>query len=164
MKMREAKPETLLQRLSLEVSTLGPLGSVPGAPGTWASLLATLLTPWCMLSLSVVVRGILLILFFVVGSLAVDQAETALRTKDPSVVVLDEVFGQFAVFMPFVALSWWQLGLGFVLFRIFDILKPWPIQQMETLMDGGFAIMADDLLAAIYAAIALGLILWLLPV
>jgi phosphatidylglycerophosphatase A len=160
----ETKPQNLLQRLSVEISTLGPLGSLPAAPGTWASVVAVLLAPWCILGLSFVGRGIVLILFFVLGSLAADQAEAAMNTKDPSRIVLDEVFGQLTVFMPFAALSWWHLALGFALFRIFDILKPWPIRDVETMLHGGFGIMADDLLAGVYAAIALGLIVWLLPV
>jgi phosphatidylglycerophosphatase A len=75
--------------------------------------------------------------------------------KDPQFVVIDEVSGQMITyFFPFTVLNWKSLVLGFILFRVFDIWKPFPARQAESL-PGGLGIMADDWIAGIYAALGL---------
>jgi phosphatidylglycerophosphatase A len=77
--------------------------------------------------------------------------------KDPQFIVIDEVSGQLITyFMPFAVLNWKSWLLGFILFRVFDIWKPFPARQAESL-PGGWGIMADDWIAGIYAALGLWL-------
>ena len=96
------------------------------------------------------------------GSLfwASDLGQKFLGKKDPSEIVIDEVAG-FLVTMFLLPLSWLSLFLGFILFRIFDIIKPFPIRRLEKIK-GGAGIVLDDLLAGIYAHIVLRVILVLL--
>jgi phosphatidylglycerophosphatase A len=96
-----------------------------------------------------------------IGVWAATRSEKLLVRKDPGIVVVDEVAGQMLAFLfiPLgVSLNWWVLFAGFVLFRLFDIWKPYPIRRLEAL-ESGLGIMADDILAGVYAAMALVLLL-----
>lgn len=154
---REPRP-TGLDALCLSFSTLGFIGRVGKAPGTAGSLAAVLLAPVLFLHLDLYARLLALATLFVVGGLAASRAEAVLGRKDPSMVVIDEVLGQWLTFLPFFLLPTWQLIAGFVLFRVFDIAKPWPIRRSENWLPGGFGIMLDDVLAGIYAMAALALV------
>ena len=94
-----------------------------------------------------------------VGVWAASRAEKLLGRKDPGVVVVDEVAGQLTAFLfvPFNS-GWWVIITGFIAFRLFDIWKPYPIRRLESL-ESGLGIMADDVLAGIYAAILMSLVL-----
>jgi len=150
---------SFLDRASLAVSTLGPIGHLPKAPGTWGSLAAVIAAPWIFLPFSPQIRLYILGAIFLVGGLAAHRAEKILGKKDPGIVVIDEVLGQWACFFPFTfqftGPSVWHLLIGFALFRAFDILKPWPIRRSETWLPGGFGVMLDDLIAGAYAALCL---------
>ena len=89
---------------------------------------------------------------FAAGCRAAARVAAASGLADPGFVVIDEVAGQWVVLLavPFNPLGW---ALGFVLFRLFDILKPWPVSWADRRIKGGFGIMLDDLLAAGYAVI-----------
>lgn len=152
---RETRPDNPLDRLALELSTLGPVGHLPRAPGTWGSLVAVLFAPWFFLVLPPYQRLLLLAVLFILGGLVADRVEKALQIKDPGQVVVDELVGQWAVFVPFATLELWHIGLGFVLFRCFDVFKPWPIRASEHWLPGGFGVMLDDLIAGIYGALVL---------
>ena len=129
------------------------------APGTAGSLVGLVLflplvgRPWAVqLAATAAVT--------VVGALAADRVAKLLDRKDPGLVVVDEVAGQWITFVslpftPVIALA------GFVLFRAMDVLKPWPARALERL-PGGFGIMADDVAAGIYAQLILrvGLAIW----
>jgi len=142
------------------------LGRIPFAPGTWGGLwgiplgwlLGTLDTNWWQ-------RLIIGLVMFVVGVPICGIAAKLRDKKDPGSVVWDEI-AAFSLVYAFVPLTgenlWMVLGLGFVLFRIFDIWKPPPVRQCDAL-EGGFGIMVDDTVAAIYAAAALLLAMTLLP-
>jgi phosphatidylglycerophosphatase A len=93
-----------------------------------------------------------------IGVWAASRAEKLLGRKDPGAVVVDEVVGQMIafVFVPFNA-GVWTIITGFIAFRLFDIWKPYPIRHLEALK-GGLGIMADDVLAGIYAAILMSLL------
>jgi phosphatidylglycerophosphatase A len=149
---------TILSRLSLLWSTLGPIGRIPVAPGTWGALFALLLAPWCLSPLPLMARIGLVLCLSLISGLAAGRTEALLGQKDPGGVVADEFCGQWLALLPFSTLTPLQYGLGFVLFRFFDILKPWPIRAAESWLPGGFGIILDDLLAGVYAA--LGLMLW----
>ncbi len=95
------------------------------------------------------------------GVWAASRTEKLLTRKDPGIVVVDEVAGQLIAFLfiPLgMSLNWWILLAGFLLFRLFDIWKPYPIRRLEAL-DSGLGIMADDILAGVYAAATLTLLI-----
>ncbi len=136
-------------------------GLLPKIPGTWGSLaalpfaagLAWLGGPWLLLAASVVI--------FVIGIWASALYASRLGREDPGSVVVDEVAGQWLTLVP-VALAFEYYLPGFLLFRLFDILKPWPVSWADRKIKGGFGIMADDVLAALYAAAALWALKWML--
>jgi phosphatidylglycerophosphatase A len=165
-------------RLALFIATACGLGYLPKAPGTWGSLggvavaiSLTWLTSRRSLAASVdvpgnfwtsrIIPGYDLLIFAVVvaalGVWASGRVERYTHKKDPQFVVIDEVSGQLLTyFMPFAVLDWKSWLLGFILFRVFDIWKPFPARQAESL-PGGWGIMADDWVAGIYAALGLWL-------
>lgn len=150
---------------SVALATLGPVGRIPWAPGTWGSAAAVLLAPFCFVPLPVWGRCMLLLAVFVVGTWVSGRAERALGRKDPGCVVIDELLGQWTALLPLTVPDiihtprLWEFALAFVLFRGFDILKPFPIRQVERSLPGGLGIMADDFVAGLIAAV----ILLLLP-
>lgn len=99
----------------------------------------------------------ILVIFLVslAGIWAASRVEKVLQRKDPSIVVIDEVAGQMIALLsgPFWLPPWWSILTAFILFRAFDIWKPYPIRRLEAL-ESGLGIMADDLVAGVYALIA----------
>ena len=128
---------------------MGGVGWVPVAPGTVASAV-TIIALW-LLSLS---RGHIIVLFVVVtliGAWAAERAERAIGTKDPGAIVIDEVAGMtLSVLLVPVTIP--IAVLAFLLFRVFDIVKPTPARQAQALR-GGAGVMVDDLIAGLYALI-----------
>ena len=170
----------LANTVALMVATCG-VGYLPLAPGTWGSLVGLMLyLIWRALSLrlftSVFVAVhpdsvkletlhtlsllILITLVTLAGIWAATRAEKLLGRKDPGAVVVDEVAGQLITFLfvPVVTtLNWWIVLAGFLLFRLFDIWKPYPARRVEAL-ESGLGIMADDCVAGAYAAIVVAMI------
>jgi phosphatidylglycerophosphatase A len=144
-----------LEKTAFTFASLAGLGRLP-IPGTWGSAAAAVFAPWLFMSATCPVRVFILVLVFVGGGLACDIVERQTQTKDPGLCIIDEVLGQWVTYLAFASLSPWRLFWGFVLFRIFDIWKPWPIRASEDWLPGGFGVMIDDLLAGIYAALVLG--------
>lgn len=154
--------------LARHIATTFGLGDRLPAPGTTAgSLPAALLwwglasaLPWPAARLSA--TTILVMAATVAGIWAGGVEAERRRIADPGPVVVDEVAGQWLTYLlalPYLSLVGWQslatvVAAGFVLFRLFDIVKPWPVNRLEHL-PGGLGIMADDLAAGIYAGIAL---------
>ncbi|MHB8448794.1 MAG: phosphatidylglycerophosphatase A family protein [Rudaea sp.] len=136
-------------------------GLSPVAPGTAGSLAALL--PWLVLrELSWPWFAVALVLAFALGVLVCDWAVRTLRIEDPGAVVWDEFVGLWIALAPLVVWprgNWWILA-GFMLFRVFDIVKPWPVSWADRRIGGGLGVMLDDAIAGIYAAAALGLALW----
>lgn len=132
------------------IATFGGVGLLRPAPGTLGSLVA-LPIAWSVVS-SFGASGLvwLTLLLFAAGVWAATQMEKASNTKDPSSVVVDEVVGQWIVVavMP-LSLTWYLVAFG--LFRLFDIWKPWPVSVADQDLKGGFGVMADDVLAGLYA-------------
>ncbi len=132
-------------------------GYAPKAPGTAGSLVAALL----LVLISYLVPEhhhtstliAMIVAFFTIGVFAANQLEKNLG-KDPSCIVIDEFVGMWITLL-FLPSSWWIISLGFVLFRIFDIFKPFFIQTIDTKVGGGWGVMLDDVLAGIYANICL---------
>lgn len=128
-------------------------GLMPKAPGTFGTLAAI---PLYLVMQPLDLLGYLLLTaaFFVLGIWLSNQAIKVFNRDDPSEVVWDEVVG-FLVTMIAAPAGWQWLLLGFVLFRIFDIWKPWPVSLADRKLHGGLGIMLDDVIAGIYALIVL---------
>jgi phosphatidylglycerophosphatase A len=128
-------------------------GLAPKAPGTFGTLAAI---PLYLLIQDLALLAYLLVLLvaFVAGIWFCHKAVDWLGQEDPSAVVWDEFVGYW-VTMIAAPSSWYWLMIGFVLFRIFDILKPWPISWCDKNLHGGFGIMLDDVVAGLMALICL---------
>jgi phosphatidylglycerophosphatase A len=159
-----ASGSSLADSAAVFIATLGPVGRLPKAPGTWGSAAALAAAPWCFMPLSLPWRIAALGLVLGLGTVAAARAEKALGRKDPGCVVVDELLGQWTAFLPFhlagagPAMPLDLLAL-FALFRLFDILKPWPIRAVERSVPGGLGVMLDDLLAGVFAAASYAVIL-----
>lgn len=137
-------------------------GLVPVAQGTFGSLAALL--PWLALSrLPLIAYLLVLIIGFVIGVWACDIAGRLLGVADHRSVVWDEFIGQWIALIPLVGftapaatgLHGWMLLAGFVLFRLFDVWKPWPISWLDRRVKGGLGVMIDDVVAGVFAAVVL---------
>ena len=132
------------------------LGYLPLVPGTWGTVLGVVvyfflgrLTIWAVVP---IVVGLMLISFWLA-----DQAEQILITRDPQVVVIDEVVGYLITMISF-STNWRYLLAGFFLFRFFDITKIWPASWFDRSGKRGFAVVMDDVCAGVYANIVMQLI------
>lgn len=144
----------LYHKFACEVATLGLAGRSPKAPGTVGSLLAMLIAYVIMPWLSPIQFWLLTIAMFFLGWWAANIHEIATQKHDDKSVVIDELAGLwlcYAFFEP----SLNNLIAGFILFRFFDIVKPWPISFVDQRMKGGFGTMFDDTLAGLAAALVL---------
>jgi phosphatidylglycerophosphatase A len=153
--------------LALAVTTAGGLGLLRPAPGTWGSLGAAVLA---IPVLTLTPPGLWQWLFAagavlatVAGILACPAAIRHWQREDPSHVVIDEVAGQWLALacvptVISVANPWGMLILGFLMFRVFDIIKPWPVSSLERL-PAGWGIMADDLAAGVLAGLTISVLL-----
>jgi phosphatidylglycerophosphatase A len=148
-------------RLAVFLATVAYCGYFPLAPGTVGSaagLIVYLLVWWTQ---SRIVEVALIAAIFVVGTWAATHAERYFGGIDPGPVVIDEVLGQL-VTLAFIPVGWHAALAGFVLFRIYDVIKPYPANRLEK-FHGGFGIMADDAAAGVYANLTLRVLMWLLP-
>ena len=168
------KRRTFSDYIALAIATCG-VGYLPVAPGTLGALVGAglYLSVWGVLYRLLLANAqragsivyvftpqlafMLLVVFIttMIGIWAATRTEKVLQRKDPSIVVIDEVAGQMIALLsgPFWLHTWWSILTAFLLFRLFDIWKPYPIRRLETL-ESGLGIMADDVLAGVYALIA----------
>jgi phosphatidylglycerophosphatase A len=137
-------------------------GLAPRAPGTAGSLLG-LLPAWLTFDWPLPWRIALVVACGLLGVLICGASARRLGVHDHPSIVFDEIVGMLAstLAMPAKTVVW--LALAFVLFRIFDIFKPWPIRDVDHRLGGGLGIMLDDLIAALYAVICLAVIRALVP-
>jgi phosphatidylglycerophosphatase A len=159
--------------VSLAIATAFGLGYLPKAPGTWGSLGGILIYALTQFYFplhpiaggAVQIRDQIMwaartglpitVAIALVGVWAASRAAEYAQKKDPQFVVIDEVSGQHLTYLFSLSpLNWKYLLLGFILFRVFDIWKPFPARQAESL-PGGWGIMADDWIAGIFAALGL---------
>lgn len=131
-------------------------GLAPKAPGTVGTLFAILLF-WPMASLSLSTYLILTLLLFGVGVWLCGECEQRLGIQDHSGIVFDEFVG-LLVSLAGVPLAPVPVLAGFLLFRLFDVVKPWPIRWFDRRIHGGFGIMLDDVIAGVFAWLCLFLI------
>jgi phosphatidylglycerophosphatase A len=129
------------------IATLGFVGYIPFAPGTFGSLVACVL--FVLIKPSVLLHFTILLFLIPLGIISSHYAEILLKDKDSRYIVIDEFCGYFiaVLFLPFDA--FYIMG-AFFLFRFFDILKPFPIRTAEHVFRGGMGIMADDIIAALF--------------
>ena len=144
-----------MDRLLMFIATGAGSGYLPKAPGTWGSLVAAILAPFLFLPLPMWGRVTVLLLLFPLGSWCAGRAEKSMCCKDPSCVVIDELWGQWITLLPLLVSDTLWIIPAFVFFRLFDITKPWPVRASERWLPGGWGIMIDDGLAGIYAMMAL---------
>ena len=171
------KPKTALDYFALAVTTFG-VGYLPKMPGTYGSAVGVgiyILFDWLESAAAIAlsqnswqdgkitalihaVNLILFLLFCLLGIWAANRATLLFKNKDPQQAVVDEVIGQLIVFLfvPF-GLSWYFVLAGFLLFRLFDIWKPYPIDSLQNL-PAGIGVCADDILAGVYAGTCLAII------
>ena len=173
--VEKRKPNGALDYISLAVTTFG-VGYLPFAPGTWGSLVAvgfySLLSsvffsvrytanPQSPENIVAAIHAIILVaflIFILLGIWAASRSIELLGNSDAPQAVVDEVIGQLIVFLfiPFTS-SWILIGAGFLLFRLFDIWKPYPIDYLQEL-PGGIGVCADDILAGVYAGVCISII------
>ena len=150
-----------MRQILLFIATFFNIGRLPLAPGTWASLVTTVLVyfikPYWQAPLYIQIAAIVIV--FVLGIPAASAAEKHFNKKDPRPCVIDEVAGQMLCLL-LVPHNIYLYGAGFFLFRLFDILKPFPVRNAEKI-PGGFGIMLDDIAAGLYALGVLHLYLYL---
>jgi len=130
-------------------------GYLPKAPGTWGSLVGLLLF-FLLHTLSLEIYLAVIAGIFVIGTFASGEAEKIMDHKDPGLVVIDEIVGMLITMIAIPATPI-AMGLGFILFRIFDIWKPFPIRFIDQRFHGGLGIMLDDIVAGIFSLIILHL-------
>lgn len=148
-------------RLGLAIATCGYLGFVPVAPGTFGSaaglglflLLAHVGSPVLYVGVAV--------LLFALGVWGASVTERELGRTDPGAVVIDEVVGML-ITLAFLDVTLAGAVAGFLVFRLLDVVKPWPSRRFEQL-HGGLGVMADDAMAAVYGNLVMRALLWLAP-
>src|SRR5262249_13543929 len=150
---------SLMRRLALLIATSGYLGFAPVAPGTVGSAAGVALFYLARAVGAAWIEPVLIVVLFAAGVWAASSAEEQVGVTDPGPVVIDEVVGML------ITLAWipvTPLGafVGFFLFRLLDVVKPWPSRQLESL-HGGLGIMADDAMAAVYGHLLMRGLVWL---
>ena len=150
-----------MQKIILFLASGAGSGYIPFAPGTWGSAVG-LLVYWLLLRLSqwpfvATVAAVVFLSCWIAG-----LAEGFLGQKDPQVIVIDEVAGML-VSLLFLPVNWKIAVAGFVLFRIFDIWKPFPARWAQDTLPGGWGVVGDDVVAGIYANLVLQILVRVWP-
>lgn len=134
------------------IATLGPVGFIPFAPGTFGSLIGLML--FALLRPSPVGLFLMILAGLFIGVHASSVAERVLHEKDSGKIIIDEAVGILVSFF-FLPMETAYLVAAFLLFRTVDIIKPFPIRLVEKKLHQGFGIMTDDIIAGIYTNILL---------
>ncbi len=143
-------------KISEWIATCFKVGYLPFAPGTWGSVFAILLW-WVLLKdLNTYIFGAIIIIFLLIGivvsNIIIDQS----GDHDPSHIIIDELVGQWlALFL--IPDGFFNIAISFILFRFFDIIKPWPIRLIEK-FPKGLGVMSDDLTAGLITLILIQII------
>lgn len=150
-----------MRRLGLFVATCGYLGYVPIAPGTFGSAAGLAVFYLVRQSGSVAVELAAIVVLFLIGIWAGTEAEHHFGGVDPGPVVLDEVVGML-ITLALLPVNMTGAITGFLVFRVLDVVKPWPSAGFER-FPGGLGVMADDGMAAIYGNLVMRALIFLLP-
>jgi phosphatidylglycerophosphatase A len=150
-----------MKRLGLFIATCGYIGYAPVAPGTFGSAAGLLVFFAIRSTQSMALELAAIAAIFAIGLWAGTVAEHHFGGVDPGPVVLDEVFGML-ITLALLPVNVAGAVAGFFVFRVFDVIKPWPSARFERL-PGGLGVMADDGMAAIYANLVMQGLIRLLP-
>jgi phosphatidylglycerophosphatase A len=145
--------------LALVIATVFGVGRAPFAPGTFGSIAGLLI--WVLLRDSPAAQAVVIVIVFAAGSWSGTVAERHFGATDPGAVVIDEVLGMLITLF-LNPVGWTGALAGLLLFRIFDVIKPYPANRLERL-HGGLGIMSDDAMAALYANMVLRVLIALVP-
>lgn len=152
-------PTLSLRDPAVLIATWFGAGLLPGAPGTWGSL-AALPVAWLIhWAAGPAALAVAVLVVFGLGIWATGRVIGGSLGEDPGAVVIDEVAGQWLVLLA-VPLDPLLYAAAFLVFRIFDILKPWPVSWADRAIKGALGVMLDDILAAIYGAALLAFLAW----
>ena len=132
-------------KISEWIATCFKVGYLPLAPGTWGSIFAILLWWVFIKDLNLYVFGVIIVLFFIIGIVTSNIMIDELDDNDPSHIIIDELVGQWLALL-FLPNGLINIAIAFILFRFFDIIKPWPIPLVEKLPKG-LGVMSDDVAA-----------------
>ena len=143
-------------KISEWIATCFKVGYLPFAPGTWGSIFAILLWWLLLKDLNTYIFGAIIIIFLLIGivvsNIIIDQS----GDHDPSYIIIDELVGQWlALFL--IPDGFFNIAISFILFRFFDIIKPWPIRLIEKLPKG-LGVMSDDLTAGLITLVLIQVI------
>ncbi len=150
------RPAAYTPVLLKHIATLWFVGYLPYAPGTWGTLAGLFFVFIAHLQPLTHIAAIIIVL--VVGAVSATAAEKVIGHQDSGHIVIDE-FAGFLVSVFLVPQTPVYLVTAFILFRIFDILKPFPIAKLESALSGGIGVVADDVMAGIYANLLLHLLM-----
>lgn len=148
-------------RLAVAFASFGYVGFAPVAPGTVGSAAAIPFFLLLRLAHSAWLEIAVCAAIVAAGAWSARITEQALGVEDPGPVVIDEVVGMF-ISLLFLPATWPVVLAGFVAFRVFDIVKPWPANRFEAI-PGGWGVMADDVMAGVYANLTVQLLIWARP-
>lgn len=150
-----------MKGIAVFLASFGYVGYFPIAPGTAGSLAALALFAFIRwIGVPAIELGVIVVVF-AIGVWAAHGTEIALGRKDPGIVVIDEVLGML-ITLAVLPVSIWGIAVGFLFFRILDVIKPYPAARLEHI-HGGMGIMADDAVAGLYSHILLRVCMWLVP-
>ncbi len=155
MEKTELRRKVLRDPVNLLAFGLGS-GLAPLAPGTAGSLVGLALA-WGTMELPITVRLLVAIALILSGIWICGEAARRITVHDHPGIVWDEIAGIYLALLV-APPSIWAWALGFGLFRLFDVWKPWPIRDLDHRLKGGLGIMLDDLVAALYTALILGFV------
>ena len=150
-----------MRRLGLFIATCGYIGFVPVAPGTFGSAAGLLVFAAVRSSGSQAVEVLTIVALFLIGIWSSTEAEHHFGGIDPAPVVMDEVVGML-ITLAFLPVNWIGALVGFLVFRVLDVYKPWPAARFERLQ-GGLGVMADDGMAAVYGNLVMRALLLIAP-
>lgn len=157
----ESRGQSLAQRVGVFIATCGYVGYAPVAPGTFGSAAGLAVFAAVRASESTAVELGVIAALFTVGVWSATVAERHFGGVDPGPIVMDEVVGML-ITLALLDVTIAGAVVGFFIFRILDIVKPWPSAGFEKL-PGGLGVMADDAMAAIYGNLLMRGLIWLAP-
>jgi len=140
-----------MTKIAKIIATCFGIGYFPVAPGTFTSFAVVLLYKFFLYKLDWPYFLLLVLILFFSGVMISTRVAAELKSKDPRIIVVDEALGQLLILFNMNP-SWFNVLLAFVLFRFFDIIKPYPIKKVENFPQG-WGIMMDDIVAAVFGGI-----------
>jgi phosphatidylglycerophosphatase A len=145
-----------IKNFLIQLATLFGVGKLPKGPGTWGTL-ATLPVAWILMQMGPLLYMAIVVLLLPVAILSAELYEQFSGNHDSKEIVIDEVIG-FLITMTWLPMGWQSFVFGFLLFRLLDIWKPYPISYLDKKIQGGLGVVIDDVAAGIVANVILQLV------